>query len=148
VDKNKTSRQHKQEPSMTLNDYFSTSQGVGILSTADAQGNVTSAIYARPTVLADGTLIFLMRERLSYNNICANPHAAYMFIESGAGYQGTRLYLQKIDEINDPNLAQQMTRKSLTPGQDQEKGPKHLVRFRVEKSLALIGAQERRFANP
>ncbi len=133
---------------MTLNEYFSTSQGIGILSTADNQGNVTSAIYARPKVLADGTMVFLMRERLSYKNICANPHASYMFIESGAGYQGVRLYLQKIDEINDPQWAQQMTRNSLTPEQDQEKGPKHLVRFRVDKSLALIGGQERRFADP
>lgn len=132
---------------MTLNDYFTSTQGIGILSTADKQGNVTSAIYARPTVMADGTLVFLMRERLSYKNICANPHATYMFIESAGGYQGTRLYLHKVAEIDDPQLAQQMTRKSLTSEQDQEKGPKHLIRFSVEKSLALIGARERQFNN-
>lgn len=132
---------------MTLNDYFANTQGIGILSTADRQGNVTSAIYARPTVMTDGTLVLLMRERLSYKNICANPHATYMFIESGGGYQGTRLYLHKVAEFDDPQLAQQMTRKSLTSEQDQEKGPKHLIRFSVEKSLALIGAQERQFSN-
>lgn len=132
---------------MTLNEYFTNTRGIGILSTADQQGHPTSAIYARPTVLSDGTLTFLMRERLSYQNICANPHATYMFIESGDGYQGTRLYLQKIDEMNDPQLAQQLTRNSLTPEQDQEKGPKHLVRFSVEKALALIGAQERHFTS-
>lgn len=132
---------------MTLHDYFTSTQGIGILSTADRQGNVTSAIYARPAVMADGTLVFLMRERLSFRNICANPHATYMFIESGNGYQGTRLYLQKVAEVDDQQLVRQMTRKSLTPEQDQEKGPKHLIRFSVEKSLALIGAQERRFSN-
>lgn len=132
---------------MTLNDYFTNTQGIGILSTADKQGNVTSAIYARPTVMADGTLVFLMRERLSYKNICANPHATYMFIESAGGYQGARLYLHKVAEIDDPQLAAQMTRKSLTPEQDQEKGPKHLIRFSVNKYLALIGAQERQFSN-
>ncbi len=133
---------------MTLNDYFTHTRGTGILSTADSRGKVTSAIYARPTVFADGTLTFLMRERLSYKNICTNPHATYLFIETGAGYQGTRLYLKKIGEMDDPQLAQQMTRSSLTPEQDQEKGPKHLVRFQVEKSLQLIGAAERRFNNP
>lgn len=132
---------------MTLNDYFTSTQGIGILSTADRQGNVTSAIYARPTVMVDGTVVFLMRERLTYQNICANPHATYLFIESGGGYQGTRLYLHKVAEIDDPQLARQMTRTSLTPEQDQEKGPKHLIRFNVDKSLALIGAQERRFSN-
>ncbi|MBW6508331.1 MAG: pyridoxamine 5'-phosphate oxidase family protein [Desulfuromonadales bacterium] len=132
---------------MTLNDYFTSTQGIGILSTADRQGNVTSAIYARPTVMVDGSVVFLMRERLTYQNICANPHATYLFIESGGGYQGTRLYLHKVAEIDDPQLARQMTRTSLTPEQDQEKGPKHLIRFNVDKSLALIGAQERRFSN-
>ena len=130
---------------MTLADYFSSAQGTGILSTADQQGKITSAVYARPTVLADGTLVFLMRERLTYQNICTNPHATYLFIEKTMGYQGVRLYLHKIDEINDPQLARQMTRTSLTPEQDREKGPKHLVRFRIEKSLELIGAQARRF---
>ena len=133
---------------MTLSDYFTTIQGIGVMSTANSHGQVTSAIYARPTVLTDGTLTFLMRERLSYKNICVNPHATYLFIEAGTGYQGTRLYLKKIGEIDDPQLAQQMTRKSLTPEQDQEKGPKHLVRFRVEKSLELIGAQKREFTDP
>ncbi len=132
---------------MTLNEYFTSTQGIGILSTADKQGNVTSAIYARPTVMTDGTLVFLMRERLSYKNICANPHATYMFIESSGGYQGVRFYLHKVAEINDPQLAEQMTRKSLTPEQDQEKGPKHLLRFNIHKSLALIGAQERQFSS-
>ena len=133
---------------MTLTDYFTNTRGTGILSTADSRGKITSAVYARPTVLADGTLAFLMRERLSYKNIRTNPHATYLFIETGAGYQGTRLYLQKIDEIDDPQLAQQMTRKSLTPEQDREKGPKHLVRFRVEESLELVGAQQRQFTHP
>ncbi|MFO7765437.1 MAG: pyridoxamine 5'-phosphate oxidase family protein [Pelovirga sp.] len=133
---------------MTLYDYFSNTRGTGILSTADKQGQVTSAIYARPAVTADGTVAFLMRERLSYENICTNPHAAYLFMETGKGYQGVRLYLKKIGEIDDPQLAQLMTRQSLTPEQDQEKGPKHLVHFSVEKSLELIGARERPFNKP
>jgi hypothetical protein len=35
-----------------------------------------------------------------------------------------------------------MTRRSLTPEEDKQKGPKHLVIFRVEMILPLIGAGE------
>ncbi len=36
---------------MSLGEYFENVEGVGILSTADAEGNVDSAIYARPHVV-------------------------------------------------------------------------------------------------
>lgn len=35
-----------------------------------------------------------------------------------------------------------MTRRSLTPEEDKEKGPKHLVIFRVDMILPLIGGGE------
>lgn len=130
---------------MTLQEYFSSHQGCGILSTADSSGAVNSAIYARPKILDDGTLVLIMRERLTYENICVNPHAAYLFMENGPGYNGVRLYLKKIGEINDPKLAQEMTRCTLTKEEDLSKGPKHLLRFKVEKCLNLIGSQPRTF---
>jgi hypothetical protein len=65
-----------------------------------------------------------------------------MFIEESAGYQGIRLFLKKIREDNDPEVIARMTRRSLTPEEDKEKGPKHLVIFRAEMILPLIGAGE------
>ena len=83
-----------------------------------------------------------MRERLTYHNVQTNPHAAFMFIEEGAGYQGIRLFLKKIREDNDLEVIAKMTRRSLTPEEDKQKGPKHLVIFNVEMILPLIGAGE------
>lgn len=126
---------------MDLSNYFSTNSGTGILSTADAQGRVDAAVYARPRMMPDGTAAFLMRERLTYSNIQVNPFAVYLFMESGVGYRGIRLFLKKVREDQNPELVAQMTRPTLTPEEDRAKGPKHVVYFAVEKILPLIGDQ-------
>jgi hypothetical protein len=127
---------------MTLKDYFEKTKGIGIMSTADRDGKVTTAIYSKPRVLEDNNIVFIMRERLTYHNLKSNPHAAFMFIEENAGYEGIRLFLKKIREDNNPEIIAKMTRRSLTSEEDKQKGPKHLVIFRVEKILQLIGAGE------
>lgn len=125
---------------MTLKDYLGSSKGTCILSSADRSGKVTTAVYSPPRMMDDGTVCFLMRERLTYRNILENPHAACMYIEHGGGYQGIRLFLTKIREDDDPELIARMTRRNLSPEEDRIKGPKHLVIFRVEKILPLIGS--------
>ena len=44
---------------MTLKQYLESSEGKSILSTANADGMVTSAIYSRPHVFDDGTIAFV-----------------------------------------------------------------------------------------
>ncbi len=126
---------------MKLADYFEQTGGTGVLSTADGKGQVDAAIYARPHVGDDGTIAFVMRDRLTHHNIGENPYAAYLFIEAGAGYRGVRLYLEKIREETDNELIAEMTRRCLTPEEDAAKGPKFLVYFKVNKMLALVGSE-------
>ena len=127
---------------MKLKEYLDEKKGISILSTADGNGKVATAIYSKPRIMEDNSIAFIMRERLTYHNIQNNPHAAYMFIESNPGYQGIRLFLKKVREDNNPELIAKMTRRSLTLEEDREKGPKHLVVFAVEMILPLIGAGE------
>lgn len=124
---------------MQINDYFEQTSGIGVLSTADGNGRVDAAIYARPHVMADGTLAFIMRDRLTYKNLAENPYAAYLFIEKGGGYKGLRLFLKKVKEDTDADLINDMTRRCLSPADDEAKGPKFLVCFKIEKTLDLIG---------
>lgn len=42
---------------MNLKEYFQAQHGVGILSTADAEGRVDAAVYFRPHVFDDGTVV-------------------------------------------------------------------------------------------
>jgi hypothetical protein len=45
---------------MQLREYFESKKGVGVMSTADLQGRVNAAIYARPHVMDDGTIAFII----------------------------------------------------------------------------------------
>lgn len=127
---------------MTLKDYLATTSGLCILSSSDSEGRVATAVYSAPRIMDDGTAAFLMRERLTYRNTRENPHAACMFIEHGGGYRGIRLFLRKIREEDDPVLIAAMTRRHLSPEEDKEKGPKHLVVFAVERILPLVGTND------
>lgn len=125
---------------MSLKKYFEHVSGTGVLSTADAGGKVDAAIYSTPHVMDDGTVAFIMRERLTHENLRSNPFAAYLFMEDSPGHKGIRLFLKKTREDDNPGLIASMTRRHLSPELDAQKGPKHLVYFTVEKVLPLIGS--------
>lgn len=127
---------------MKLTEYFQNIHGTGVLATADADGRVDAAIYSIPHVAEDGTVAFVMREHLTHHNLQSNSHAAFLFIEHGAGHKGIRLFLKKEKEETDSALIAAMTRRHLTAEEDQQKGPKFLVSFTVEKILPLIGSGE------
>ncbi len=127
---------------MTIQEYLQSVTGKGILSTADSSGKVNAAIYAKPQVMENGQLAFIMRERLTYHNLQANPFANYLFIEDGDGYKGVRLFLEKVGEDTNPELIAQMTKRNLPPEVDQAKGKKYLLFFSLEKILPLIGDKE------
>jgi len=126
----------------TLKQYFEEISGTGVLSTADASGKVDAAIYSTPHVMNDGTVAFIMRERLTHENLRSNPYAVYLFMEEAPGHKGIRLFLKMVREDDNAELIAAMTRRHLSPELDAQKGPKHLVYFSVEKVLPLIGSGE------
>ena len=79
---------------MKLADYFKNISGVGVLSTANKDGEVDAAIFATPHVLEDGQVAFIMRDRLTHKNLQSNSFAIYLFMEDGAFYKGTRIFLK------------------------------------------------------
>jgi len=127
---------------MELKDYFEKNQGVGILSTADGDGKVDSAIYSRPHILDDGTVAFIMLDRLTHHNLQTNPYAAYLFIEKKPGYHGKRLFLTKVREEKDTELLRKLQRTRTSPEEEAAKGSRFLVFFKLDKELALIGSGE------
>ena len=58
---------------MDLLAYFENTDGTGILATSDSDGIVDLAIYARPEVVGEATIAFVMKERLSHQNLKTNP---------------------------------------------------------------------------
>ena len=125
---------------MDLKEYFESTDGLGILSTADGDGNVDSAIYATPHILSEDRIGFIMRPRLSLKNVQQNPKAVYMYIEKGPGYQGRRLYLEKTYQEDDPEKVQQYRRTSHGHGGDESEAS--FVHFRITHVRPLVGDKE------
>ena len=122
---------------MELKKYFENTKGLGVLATADGDGKVDAAVYARPHFMEDGTVAFIMAERLTHHNLQSNDHAAYLFREEGPGYKGVRLFLTKVREEKDTELLRRLRRR--TYGDDKNR---YLVFFKIEKELPLIGPGE------
>lgn len=122
-----------------LSDYFDNTKGYGILATADAEGLVNQAVFARPHLMEDGTAAFIMPHRLTHKNLLENPHAAFLFLESGSGWKGKRLYLTKVREEQDTELLYSLRRRTYPQEKERLEGLRFLVFFRVDKILPLIG---------
>ncbi|MDX2445588.1 MAG: pyridoxamine 5'-phosphate oxidase family protein [Desulfobacterales bacterium] len=122
---------------MELKEYFKNTEGKGVMATADSNGEVDTAIYARPHFMDDGTIAMIMRDRLTHHNLESNSHACYMFIEKGPGYKGKRLFLTKVREEQDSELLQSLRRRQYVDKTDESK---FLVFFQIDKVLPLVGA--------
>jgi hypothetical protein len=121
---------------MKLNEYFEQKKGLGVLSTADSDGKVDAAVYARPRFMEDGTLAFVMRDRLSHHNLQSNPHATYLFKEEGTGYRGKRLFMTRVGEEQNTELLESLRRRKSVYGNGEDR---FLVFFKLDKELPLVG---------
>lgn len=121
---------------MDLKEYFENTKGVGILATADGDGKVDAAVYARPHFMEDNTIAMIMRDRLTHLNLQSNAHATYLFHEDGPGYKGKRLFLTKIREEKNTDLLKSLQRR---PYPDKKEEAKFLVFFKVDQVLPLVG---------
>jgi hypothetical protein len=124
------------EITMKLVEYFDQKKGIGVLSTADSEGKVDAAIYARPHFMEDGTLAFIMRDRLSDHNLQSNPHATYLFKEEGSGYRGKRLFMTRLREEQNTGQLQSLRRRKSVYGNGEDR---FLVFFKLDNELPLIG---------
>ncbi len=126
---------------MNLKEYFEI-QGTGILSTANSNGEVNSAVYSRPHITGKDTLMFIMGNKRSRANIQENPKASFLFIEQGEGYNGVRLFLTKTREVQDDEAIATLSRKPTAVASDDKEEERRLVHFTVDKAIALLGDKE------
>jgi len=123
---------------MDIREYFENAKGLGIIATSDDQGRVDMAVYAKPHIMEDETIAFIMRDRLTHHNLQSNNHAAYLFKEDGPGYKGTRLFLTKLREEEDSELLYSIRSRRYASEKEEGK-PLFLVFFKVDKVLPLVG---------
>ena len=121
---------------MSIEEYFENTSGHGIISTADSDGKVNSAIYGRPHFISDGTIAFIMLPRLTHHNLQSNLRASYLFIENGERLNGVRIHLTKIREEVDSELLYELRR--VKYGSD-ENTVRYIVFFKIDSVLPLVG---------
>lgn len=125
---------------MNLKDYFKTKNGNGVLATANSDGKVNVAVYAKPFVENDSTIAFVTTNRLTYANLQSNPQAAYLFLESGGVYGGKRLFLTKIQELKGEDVTQPELKERYEKAVKTYKNEQFtVVFFRVNEIRQLIG---------
>ena len=124
---------------MNLKTYFENTPGIGVMATADAAGKVNTALYSQPYVVDETTVIFIMAERLTRENLRTNPHASFLFLEAKEGYEGKRLYLTKKAEEDNNELVEELCRKCHY-GFHTNDVKRYVVYFRVDKILPLYGS--------
>jgi hypothetical protein len=127
---------------MDLGKYFENLKGSGVLATADDQGRVDVAVYARPHIIDRETVAFIMPDRLTHHNLQSNNHAAYLFMEERPGYKGVRLFLTKVREEEDSELLHSIRRRKYASEKGEEEQSRFLVFFKVDQVLPLIGANK------
>lgn len=121
---------------MNLTEYFTKHDGTAILATADAGGKVDAAVFSKPHLIEGEVIALLMSDRLSHANLQNNPHAAYLFMEKGPGWQGVRLYIRRIREERNSELARSLIRRGDVEAKNIDI---NLVFFQIEEILPLIG---------
>jgi hypothetical protein len=124
---------------MKISEYFDNARGRGVLATSDSKGAVNAAVYSRPHFMDEETVVFIMGERLSRENLKSNPHAAYLFVEEGKDEAGKRLYLTMVKEERNDELIDKLRKiHNYVPPEDFYKTDKYLVTFRINKVMPLI----------
>lgn len=124
---------------MNLADYFKKAVGTGVLATYGPEHKVDAAIYAKPHIIDEKTLAFVMKERISHQNIRSSLQAAYLFIEHGDEYKGFRLYLTMIREEKNRTLVEALRKKQPCIYPSEDDSDKFLVYFNIDRIRPLVG---------
>lgn len=123
---------------MNLNELFQ-QQGIGVMATSSKDGSVNTAIYARPHVIDEKTLVWGMTEGRTFRNIIENPQASFLFKSSGPGFSGVRLALELLKtEESGPMLATIKENADITVGPGTGTIVTHAVWFNLVEVRPLI----------
>jgi len=113
--------------------------GLGVMATASKDGNVNTAVYARPHIIDEQTMVWGMTEGRTYLNIIENPQASFLFKTSGPGFSGVRMALEHVKtEESGPMLAKIKENADATVGSGTGAAVTHAAWFMVTEVRPLI----------
>ncbi|TLM65769.1 MAG: pyridoxamine 5'-phosphate oxidase family protein [Deltaproteobacteria bacterium] len=113
--------------------------GLGVMATADSEGRVNTAVYARPHVVGDTTLVWGMTDGRTYRNLVQNPRASYLFRQAGGGFRGARFELELLRFEDGGEMLEVVRRRTGdVVGPAAAAAVRHVAWFRIVERRALI----------
>lgn len=109
------------------------------MSTSSSDGRVNSAVYARPHIIDETTLVWGMTDKRTYQNLTRNRHAAFLFKTDQPGFNGVRLALELIRTEEEGELLTMIKKNAeelVGPGAGAS--VTHAGRFKVVEVRSLI----------
>ncbi|WP_243370959.1 pyridoxamine 5'-phosphate oxidase family protein [Geotalea sp. SG265] len=113
--------------------------GRGVIATADASGQVNTAVYAVPHVMDGETLAWGMSQGRTHSNLLVNPHASYLYLAPSRGGNGWRLTLQ-LKDIKDSGEMLQRIREHTARVVSPQAGEavRYVAQFTVSEIRPLV----------
>ena len=123
---------------MKLSDMFPAG-GRGVIAASDSSGNVNIAVYAKPHVVDDKTVVWGMTEGRTWASVKENPRAAYLYMNPGPGYAGVRLKLSLKSSFESGDMLETIKKHTATiVGPTAAEAVTHVAFFAVEEIRPLI----------
>ncbi len=128
--------------SMEVMSFFNQTSRIGVLSTADADGNVNAAVFGSPRMIDENTVIMGISENRSYRNLLDNPKAVFLVVEPGKSimeWKGLRVYL-KVEAIDTDGKFYNEIKTGIAEavGKDAARMIRAAVRFKITEIRNLI----------
>lgn len=109
------------------------------MATCDLEGRVNQAIYSKPFVIDNKTVVLVMKQQTSHKNLRSHLQASYLFIEKGVGCKGLRFCLTMRNEEKNRSLIEALRKKQPCIYPKEDDSDKFLVFFEVDRIRPLIG---------
>ncbi|WP_410507306.1 pyridoxamine 5'-phosphate oxidase family protein [Methanosarcina hadiensis] len=107
-----------------LMDYFNKQPRIGVLSTADKDGKVDSAVYGSPQMIDEKTVVVATGKNRTFSNLQENPYAMFLIMEPGAeimDWKGIRVYMKMKESATSGEMLD-MIRSQITKIAGEEAG--------------------------
>ena len=121
---------------------FNKQPRVGVLATANKNGETDAAVFGSPRMIDEDTVIMAIGENRSARNLKENPKATFIVVEPGESLQewkGVRVYLEVASFEGYGELLDSLREKIRKMAGDQSANAvKAAIRFKITEVRPLI----------
>jgi predicted pyridoxine 5'-phosphate oxidase superfamily flavin-nucleotide-binding protein len=138
-------KKQKEAPAMNrqeLMELFNKYPRIGVLATANKEGDVNAAVFGSPQMIDENTVVMGIGENRSYRNLQRNPKAVFIVVEPGEtvmDWKGARVYLEAVDMETYGKFFDQIKQNiAKAAGEQAAKMIQAAVRFKITEVRPIV----------